>query len=203
MKPITAIALQLAVAFLIVSCNDSPTDAGLAGTPLEPAAVVETTSPVEFLPIDFGPAVGESTIRRNANGASMTLQTSGLTPGNAYTVWWVVFGNPENCVQLMGEPMPCGADDLSRAGVNGGFTRAAGHVIGGSGKGYFGSSLKVGDLLPNTGNTFDDVLGSEIHLVVRTHGQALPGLVDEQTHELNGGCNPACTNIQGSIHPVP
>lgn len=204
MKAITAIALQLAVALLIVACNDSPTDAGQAGTSeLEPATVLSTTEPV-FV-IMGGAVVGEATIKRNANGASANFHTTGLTPGNAYSLWWAVFGNPEECVLQMGAPRACDATDGLNPLVNGGAKQAGAHVVGGSGNANFGSRLNLGDVLTegNTlGNTFDDVLGSEIHLVVRNHGPKFPG--NEQLSGFNGGCPPeTCVNVQASVHPAP
>jgi hypothetical protein len=51
-------------------------------------------------------------------------------------------------------------------------------------------------------NTFDDVLGSEIHLVVRDHGPKFPG--NDQLSGFNGGCPPeTCVNVQASVHPAP
>lgn len=199
MKAITAIALQLAMAFLIVACNDSPTDIGLPGTSeLEPATVVSTTQPVTV--IGVGTIVGEATITRNANGASANFHTSGLTPGTVYSLWWAVFGNPEFCTP------PCDAVDIVNPLVNGGAEQAASHVVGGSGKASYGSRLNQGDVLTGGGaptfNTFDDVLGSEIHLVVRSHGPKVPG--SEQLFGFNGGCPPStCVNVQASMHPAP
>lgn len=207
MRAFKAIVLQLAVGALVVACSDSPTDAGLSGTSeLEPAKVVSTTQPV-FV-IVGGAVVGEATITRNANGATAKFHTTGLTPGNVYSLWWAVFGNPEECVQQTGAPRPCDATDLLNPLVNGGAKQGGAHVVGGSGNGNFGSRLNVGDLLTDDGNplgnTFDDVLGSEIHLVVRNHGPAQPGQLDEQLSEFNGGCPPfTCVNVQASVHPAP
>lgn len=35
---------------------------------------------------------------------------------------------------------------------------------------------------------------AEIHAVVRTHGPVIPGMVDEQIHTFNGGCDPGQPN---------
>ena len=195
-------AMPLLVAgILAVACNDSPIDAGLTGTSgLDPATVLTTTQPVVV--IGVGTVVGEATITRNAHGATANVQTTGLTSGNVYSLWWVVFGNPEECTG------PCDATDLLNPLVNGGAANVGGHVVGGSGKAGYGARLNVGDLIPtgNTfNNTFDDVLGSEFHLVVRNHGPALTGeQLAEQLSEFNGGCPPnVCANAQVSMHPAP
>lgn len=200
MRAITAIVLQLAVGALVVGCNDSPTDTGLSGTSeLEPATVVSTTQPV--MVIVGGAVVGESTITRNANGASASFHTTGLIPGSVYSLWWAVFDNPEEC-----SPPGCDAADIANPLVNGGAEQAAAHVVGGSGKASYGSRLNLGDVLTGGGmpsfNTFDDVFGSEIHLVVRSHGPKVPG--NDQLLGFNGGCPPAtCVNVHASMHPAP
>ena len=201
MRTFKAVMLQLAAGLLVVACNDSLTDAALPGTPgLEPATVVTTAQPVVV--IGVGTVVGEATITRNANGATANVQTTGLTPGNVYSLWWVVFGNPEECTG------PCDATDLLDPNVNGGATQVGAHVVGGSGQAGYGARLNLGDPLAtgNTlGNTFDDVLGSEFHLVIRNHGPALTGQPQaEQLSEFNGGCPPnTCANAQVSMHPAP
>ena len=186
----------------LVGCSDSPTDAGLSGSELEPAAVVSTTQPVVV--IMGGAEVGEATITRNANGASATFHTTGLTPGDVYSLWWAVFDNPDECLDV---PV-AGCDPTDFLLVNGGAKGVGAHVVGSSGKASFGARLKLGEVLDGGGvpsfNTFDDLLGSEFHLVVRNHGPALPGQLDEQFSEFNGGCPPnSCANVQASVHPAP
>ena len=49
---------------------------------------------------DFGStAEGTSHIRRTANGMSLTFDVEGLTAGNVYSVWWVVFDINGTCAQ--------------------------------------------------------------------------------------------------------
>lgn len=51
------------------------------------------------------------------------------------------------------------------------------------------------------GNELLDAKGAEIHFVIRTHGQAIPDLVDEQISTLNGGCPPnTCSNVLMAKH---
>ena len=142
------------------------------------ALSVATNSPVNEIigppGSPLGPIVegASSTVRRNKNGATATLKTSGLTAGNAYTVWAVVFdsaGPPSAVVYL------------------------AGHVVGGNGQATFSGHLSSPDI--------DNPLGAEIHLVVRDHGEAIPGQIPSLIHTGGGGC--PCTDVQVSIQVAP
>ena len=136
-----------------------------------------------------------SMLVRNDNGVTGTVHTDGLTAGNAYTMWFVVFNNPAACVG------GCGADDLGRAGVNSSVVYGAGHVVGGEGNNFAGW-LGVGDTDGAiAGPGLLNSRGAEIHLIIRNHGPAMPGLIDEQIHSFNGGCPPnSCANVQAAEH---
>ena len=133
-----------------------------------------------------------STLKRNKNGITGTINTNGLIPGNAYTMWFVIFGDA---------PGPPNS------------TYAAGHVVGGSGKGNFTAHKSAGEI-------FNNPLSAEVHMVIRSHGIAVPGIIPEQIHTFLGGCNPDltfpegpgriwpdsdqvgyCANIQVAVHP--
>jgi hypothetical protein len=139
---------------------------------------------------------------RNDGGVTMTLHTSGLVPGNAYTVWWVIFNNPSACIG------GCGMDDLARPAVQASLAFATGHVVGND-VANFGAWLGVGDTggvlssPPSPAGPYGllDSRTAEIHLVVRSHGSALPELLKEQISSFNGGCPPnACMNVQAAVH---
>lgn len=157
--------------------------------------------------------VGSSRLTRNRNGVSMTLQTTGLDPGSATTNWWIVWNAPENC-----STSPCSEADLFDPAVVSDVIYAAGNVVGGNGKSAFAAHLSEGD---NSGSIFPafglpspgliDAEKAEIHLVVRTHGQAIPGLINAQIHTFAGGCSGllpslgtpgpnTCEDIQFAIH---
>jgi hypothetical protein len=134
-----------------------------------------------------------SQLVRNDNGVAVTMHTSGLTPGDAVTMWWVIT-NPGDT----------------------GFSTvqyAAGHVIGGDGTADYGSYLKVGDTggcqpastgLP-CGSGLTDPHNAIVRLVVRDHGPAIPGFIPEQIHSFGGGCGlptAHCMNVQISVHPA-
>jgi hypothetical protein len=177
----------------------------LAG-PAQADPATRGVSPVEvFGTPNLVPGAWSALVRTDA-GVAMTLHTSELAPGSATTVWWVVFNNPEACTHgAFG--LRCGAGDLSEPAVQASILWATGNVIGGAGIGDFGAYLGEGD---TTGALFGpgliDARTADIHLVVRTHGDAIPGLLPEQISTFNGGCNPGepnegdCMNIQASAH---
>jgi hypothetical protein len=175
-------------------------------------AATRDKSPVFVFGSSTAVAGSWSALVRNDNGVAMTLHTSGLAPGSATTVWWVVFNNPELCTHpdfALG--LRCGEGDLPPFGgspaVQASVLWATGHVIGGSGIGGFGAYLGEDD---TSGALFGpgllDSRKADVHLIVRTHGQAIPGLVKEQISSFNGGCLPGepnvgqCINVQASPH---
>ena len=205
---------------LVATCEDAGriTQAPDAeGTALEARAAraAQTTAGVPVF-LFSGPMVpgASSKITRNRSGATSTLHTSGLTPGNALTLWMVVFNVPGECATS-----PCGEADVAPgtdAEVD--VIYVAGHVVGGSGKATFSGRRATGDNskslfaqfgAPAPGLT--DPLGAEMHLIVRDHGPAIPGQIPDQIHTFEGACTPAssfglgdggyeCEDIQFSIH---
>jgi opacity protein-like surface antigen len=152
----------------------------LSAIPLSRAgAATQTTRDVNR--ISDNAKVGTSTLTRTSSGVSFSLNTTGLEPGHAVTIWWMA-ANPDGGMAVL---------------------YAAGHVIDRDGTAEFGGSLKVGD---DTGyqmgddRTLEDALGATVSLVVRDHGPAKPGTVDDQIHTF-GECNPACHDLQLSVHP--
>lgn len=130
---------------------------------------------------------GRSTLLRFDDGAFGIVRTRSLVPGDAYTVWAVVFNNPAAC------DGPCDATDLANPDVEGVSTIGTGDVAARR-KGTFLVYLPDGAALT-------DPHGAEIHFVIRTHGPAIEGLVEEQTSTLNGGCPPnTCANVQMAKH---
>jgi len=161
---------------LVGGCGDEPLAPVFDDGALETAAV-STTRPVTSLA--DGATVGSSTFRRTRHGVTMTMVTTGIPAGHTVTVWFVVPGA--------------------------GSARAAGNVIGGSGRARFGGHLSADGVLA-------DPMRDEVHLVVRSHGPRIPGRVDEQIMTPGGGCTselPAgqmptapgeCATVQLSVH---
>lgn len=137
-----------------------------------------------------GQAVAGSaaTLVTNHAGATLSLRTAELDRG-AYTIWWVVFNNPENCTDPFDPSFECGPGDLSSAAVKPSVLYATGNVVGGSGRAGFGARLRTGDAAQALfGEGLTNPTQAEIHAVVRTHGPVIPGMVDQQISTFNGGC---------------
>ena len=144
---------------------------------------------------------GGATLYRSSQGLEVRVATSGLLLNSSYTVWWVVFNNPSACVG------GCGADDLPNPDVRASVSYAAGFVTGLSDAGNVTAHLEAGalpvgvDVVQGAGLEPGKGFRAEVHIVVRTHGLTNVGHVDEQIGSFNGGCNPACTNVQSAVFP--
>ena len=144
---------------------------------------------------------GGATLYRSSQELEMRIATSGLVMNSSYTVWWVVFNNPSACVG------GCGMDDLSRPEVRASVLYAAGFVTGLGDTGNVTAYLRAGRLPSGLDVELGDGLepgngfGAEVHMVVRSHGLTLPGVVDQQIGSFNGGCNAVCANVQAAVFP--
>lgn len=162
--------------------------------------------------------VGASRLLRSEQELSMTISTTGLTGGNAHTIWWAIFNNPKKCAtkNLCGSadlPSPFGdADAKHVAKVGTSVVNATGLIVGADGVGNFSASLKQGvppaGLHVLFGPGLKNAQGAEVHLVVRDHGEPILNTVGAQTSRANGGCGPDggpndCMNVQASIHLAP
>jgi len=160
---------------------------------------------------------GWSALVRNDNGIAATVHAEGLAPGTVVTLWWVVFNDPSRCTWGSHAFADFGADGQLSCALGDvlfnpaavvSVQYAAGHVIGGSGTADYGAYLGEGDTsgcaaaaLPCNGLL--DSRAADVHLVLRSHGMAIPGLIDEQLSSFNGGCPPnACMNLEASPHEV-
>ena len=162
-----------------------------------------------------GDPAGVSNIVRTKNGISAEYETYGLTPGNAATLWIIVFNNPDECSADGGG---CSPDDFGNPLVQGDFLVASGHVIDDSGEATFAGHLKVGDtrgsglaemICLNTGCTpgedpnltpgLIDPENALIVLAMHDHGPKESGQVlTEQISSFLGGCDlPFIGDING------
>jgi hypothetical protein len=167
---------RLLVAFLTVGL--------LVAIPLSRAgAATQTTSDVTLIS-DPSMVAGTSTLTRTERGISFTLQTTGLEPGHAVTVWWMVT-NPGGGVAVL---------------------YATGRIIGKKGTAQFGGYLQVGDstgYVMGDDTTLENALEATVAFVVRDHGPikpgVSPGVIDDQIRTF-GECNPTCADLQISVH---
>jgi len=161
--------------------------------------------------------VGSSVVRRFSDGSTVEGSSavlvrtedritgnflSTLTPGEAYTIWWVVFNKPENCTGGV-----CDEDDVlpppGNVAAEVSVLYATGRATDVNGKGDFGAELMVGDMTNVLfGPGLMDVRNAEVHMVARTHGAIIPDMFQEQISSFNGGCPPnECTDEQFAVFP--
>lgn len=174
-------------------------ESGNVKTSIAEVNVFATTDPIPF--------AGASLVRNN-DAVFGTISTSGLTPGDAVTLWWVIFNNPSAC-----DTSPCSVADLNNALTNAAALYRGGRVVGIDGRVDFSGYLAEGDntgafiLAPNMPNPSPGIVDAKtaaIHFVIRTHGQASddPDTLNLQLTTLTGGCggspNP-CKNLQSAI----
>jgi len=193
--------ISLAIIMVLFSCSEEPVidlgiESKISGQSVASKAAANKST-VLIKDHNHDDIVGtSSTIHRNKNGITVNFKTDGLISGNAYTLWFVVFG------ETPGPPSS---------------THAAGHIVGGSGKGNFSAHLSVGDIFDNM-KVFNNPLTAEVHMALRTHGPAQPEMMPDQIQTIDGGCtsgfpsgpilNPDssivgyCSNIQVGIHPA-
>ncbi|MDH3697658.1 MAG: hypothetical protein OER83_03675 [Flavobacteriaceae bacterium] len=188
------IRISLLIVLLIAIACDSGTNVDDGSTDLL-IANAKTTSKQTVDVFDGTdeefPIVGTSTLHRNANGITMNFKAEGLDKGYTYTVWWVIWNFPENCFEGCDDPDfatpdAVGVDVLYAGGNvagNAGKIAISGHLneedTSGSIRELFGLGVPIGLL---------DAESAEVHLVLRSHGPAIPGMVNEQISSYEGGC---------------
>ena len=212
-RRLTLHAAALAAAALLAACSGqspaAPNALGLEsvadGSSQTAQAADRSTAPMRTFPAGVELA-GTSSLVRTDQGISTTVRATGLTPGHASTIWFVVFNDPGACSDGI-----CDVQDvLANRGVPA-VRFGAGHVIGESGQANFGGHLAVGNTggppcaagpaLGSCGPGLLDARTAVVHMVIRTHGAAIPELVSDQISSFNGGCPPnACANVQFAEH---
>lgn len=151
-----------------------------------------------------GSEVGQgSHTRLNRHKVEANAHLRNLTPGDAITVWAVVFESPDECVD------GCGGDDVDAAFaaaddpdltdlVDITLTYAAGGVVNPGGNLNLRNGIGGGQILVGDGEV-NNPHSAEIHFVIRSHGPHQPGTGD--TTSVGGGCDTqVCSDIQFSVH---
>lgn len=137
-------------------------------------------------PMDIEGSSG--TLWRTTTGISAVISTSEL-PAGAYSVWWVIFNNPEHCAT----PNACGADDLGDRtgdGVQASLVWATGAEVLDDGIGTFRAHLPAGASREALwGPGLQNLEGAEIHAVIRYHGPVIPEIFVDQITTVGGGCD--------------
>lgn len=164
---------------------------------------------------DDSNAGGKSILTRTDTMVVATVEAANLVPGDAHTLWFVVFNNPEECSD------PCGEDDiflpdgnLNEEGIVAAqiaIGNATGNVAKSNGTAEFGGVLRRGlnddhQVLFPAGFDGASVLtadpdDAEVHVIVQSHGQARGGnqLATQLTY-VDSACTPLCGDIQFSVH---
>ena len=134
--------------------------------------------------------VGRSSMDREARRVNARLEAHELEPGDATTLWAVVFNNPAACVGECDDP-----DLFENPDTQADLLYVAGAVANERGSVQYARGIAQGDLANSIMPLFGlpawgviDAQAAEIHLIVRSHGQAIPRLRMAQTTTFNGGC---------------
>jgi hypothetical protein len=137
--------------------------------------------------------VGErakATLVRQPDGVRYRIDTHGLVPGHAYTVWFVLVNDPAACdaapcapPQIIGDPAVDGQVTWGKEG------RIARH----NGTARFNARVAAGPLLDGWLQVqgLDDPMGAEIHLVLNDHGPVIDELKREMLRTYRAGCSDA------------
>ena len=182
------------VGFLVVGCGptafgpDEAIEGMLASNSRAP--VVTQTAPILD---DFGTGAGvtgEATMTRTSEGIRVDGSANGLVAGDTYTLWIAIFENSHGC----GEP-GCGLSDLGKQRTQATIMNFGGFVADGTGD--FEAHLDRHDpgahqILGGTGRPgVDNTYLSELHVILRSHGEAEEDLADlaEQLSMVGAFCN--------------
>lgn len=206
-KTMTAAMTMLVASVLLIGCEgmDPVAPASDEGSQIDPAGapvIVDVAAIGEFPGSNSGIS-GEAVLTRTKDGLSVDQDVEGLTPGNAYSVWWALFENPRGCDGPC-DPTDLGIRQAQATLVNGGGFVAAGttqfyssdlarHDVG-------GRQVWVGDP-----SGVDNPYGAEVHVVLRSHGPAVMDPADQavQTSTFNGFCNLVCANVSAAAFAPP
>ncbi len=194
--------------------------AGLVAAPAQTSRAHRSTSPVVALPA-FAPVEGaSSTLVRTGSGLSARFHTVGLPAGEAFTVWFIVFNDPDGCTAPITGVSRCGPPDLFNPAAMAGAFTMGGHVVGSGGPATIAGSLHVGDMRkaltfgpdapPAVPNALTNPMGAEVILVLLRHGPWTPGSPEQiQTFWAcnlppGPGSTPfGCQETQASVHGPP
>lgn len=187
--------LVLMMTMGLVLAVAAPVSAGAAHlTPLPAGEAIWIAGPDALDQVDG--SSGRVTV--NGSGATITVHTTGLTPGDAVTAWVVYFNDGTVCTT--GTPdipnTSCDLGDLFLGG--GGIVRLDGKVIGSAGKATFSGNIKVGEgsEIGPPGVVPYAPVSPDFHIVIRSHGPKVPSAMPAQIHSVGGGCT---SELSGEI----
>lgn len=151
---------------------------------------IHSSSPVVTFADPEGEPVGNSNVIQPKDKVILKLKTAELEEQKAATLWLVVFNKPGNC------DGPCDEPDLFNPATESDVLYSDSRIIQKSGKATYTGKREVGD---NSGSLFNiiglpspglkDSQNAELHLVIRSHGQLIEGMIRSMITTFNGGCN--------------
>jgi len=169
------------------------------------SAVADTFQASNAATFDTGIIVaGAGTLLRKADGVELRVEMAGLDSNSAYTLWWIIFNNPDEC-EHGADPADCGLGDVGNPDDFGpadtAVRNAAGFISSPSGTGNTTGELDVGAVaVGNFGfGQLNDSVGAEIHIVIQTHGRPLVGSVAQQMTIPGAACNHTCEDQFGIV----
>lgn len=175
LKAATCVAIASGTAFCMAgAAHAEAITKPMSWTPpsgMEPGPIEETSAVLEKGPF----------------GAAMAIKSSGLTPGNVVTIWWVAIQNHQNC-----ESNPCSPKEAMGSGLENDVvvTLAVGGVVAEDGTISLASFLPKGEV---DGNFFDTTLHSpetaEYHLPMHNHGPLDPSIAQDMLTSFRAGCS--------------
>jgi hypothetical protein len=149
------------------------------------------TKPMNWTPdsgMSPGPVAGTSVVlERGSFGVAMAIKSSGLTPGDVVTVWWVAIQNPGVCAANPCTPIETMAENTGSDSV---VSLAASGVVAEDGTISLASFLPKGDVAGNFfETTFHSPEKAEFHLPIHNHGPLDPSIVEEMLTSFRAGCS--------------
>ena len=148
------------------------------------------TKPMSWTPdsgMSPGPVEGTSVVLEKGEfGVAMAIKSSGLTPGDVVTVWWVAIQKPQVCKANPCTPVETMVDGAKSDSV---VALAASGVVSADGTISLASYLPKGEV---EGNFFDTMFHSpekaEYHLPIHNHGPLDPNIAEEMLTSFRAGC---------------
>lgn len=137
--------------------------------------------------------IGKSWLLRSRFGLTAIFDSSELPPGQAVTLWFIIFNRPSKC-----STSPCSVPaDVFNDEAQADFYFGSGQVISSHGKATFAAHLPVGDTSfsgkaevgAGPAVPLTNPARAEVVLALHSHGPALTG--PDLTHQLTsflGGC---------------
>ncbi len=169
------------------------TACGTESAPLEP----DTGAAAALIRISDGTTRGSGFLTRLPDGitTNITVDPGVIPPGDVITLWGAIFNDPSKCTAGTPGVSACDFPDMEIA--EGSLVWLGSGIASGGSTQYTGS-LMVGDASGDILALFDvrsgpgllNPAGAEVHVIVRTHGQPVPGQVQAQSTTFLG---PNCT----------